>query len=152
MVAKGNQFGSADDSVVINKPLIIEPALPAFTNLSDQVDITAVLHNNTEVAQKLEVEIGLDDHAIFIGKLGETIPTSIPPATRNSRSRTKQLTIDSGETEVLHFPVAMIETGEFGMEMESAIADRSPTRRFHHIKAYRRISPSDFEIVENPTG
>ena len=111
VVAEGNRFGHAESPVVINKPLIIEPALPAFTNLTDQIDLSAVLHNNTGQAQEVEVEVGLDEHAIFLGEIGETIPTSLSNDT-GERSRTVTAILEAGATETLSFPVALTETGE----------------------------------------
>ena len=112
IVAEGNRFAHAEKPVVVNKPLIIEPALPAFSNLSDQLDITAVLHNNTKAAQDLEIKVALDDHAIFLKKLGDPVPTNFPSPDETVRLRNRKMTILPGQTEVLSFPVAMTKTGE----------------------------------------
>ena len=67
-------------STSTNKPLIIEPALPVFTNLTDQVDVSAVLHNNTNSAQEIEVTVTLDEHAVFVSQIGEKLTTNSGPA------------------------------------------------------------------------
>ncbi len=53
VVAEGNRFGKGEAPLLINKPLIIEPALPGFTNITDQIDIAAVVHNNTAASQEI---------------------------------------------------------------------------------------------------
>ncbi len=113
VVAEGNRFGHADRPVVTNKPIIVEPALPAFANLSDQIDITAVLHNNTKEARDLEVDVELDRHAVFLERIGEPVPTILRgDSDAGDRRRTRSLSLQPGQTEVLHFPVAMVSTGE----------------------------------------
>ena len=111
IVSEGNRFGSGETPVVINKPLIIEPALPGFTNLTDQIDVAAVLHNNSGAAQEVEVTVTLDSHAIFLGRIGETIPTSLTPAPEAGQKVVK-LNLPAGATETVSFPIAMTATGE----------------------------------------
>lgn len=111
VVAEGNRFGSGETPVVINKPLIIEPALPGFTNLTDQIDIAAVLHNNSGAAQEVEIAVALDEHAIFLGRIGETLNTSLAPAPETG-AKTVKLTLPAGATETVSFPVGFVRTGE----------------------------------------
>ena len=120
VVAKKNRFGSADENLVVNKPIIVEPALPSFSNLSDRIDITAVLHNNTREVQELEVTVSMDDHAIFLKDLGEVIPTNLSNLPKDSKRRINKLQIDPGQTEVLHFPVGMTKTGEAKWKWKAA--------------------------------
>ncbi len=111
IVAEGNRFGSGETPVVINKPLIIEPALPGFTNITDQIDVAAVLHNNSGAAQEVEVTVTLDPHAIFLGRIGEIIPTSLAPAP-DAGQKVVKLNLPAGATETISFPIAMTATGE----------------------------------------
>lgn len=111
VVAEGNRFGSGEAPVVINKPLIIEPALPGFTNVTDQIDVAAVLHNNTAAAQEVEVTVALDEHALFLSRIGETINTSLAPAP-GARERITKVNLAAGATETVSFPIALTATGE----------------------------------------
>jgi len=111
VVAEGNRFGSGETPVVINKPLMIEPALPGFTNVTDQIDIAAVLHNNSGAPQEVEVSVTLDEHAMFVGRIGETIHTNLAPAAGAGEKRVK-VSLPNGATETVSFPVAMTATGE----------------------------------------
>lgn len=111
VAAEGTRFGNAEADLVVNKPLVIEPALPRFSNLADQIDLSAVLHNNTDRAQRVEVEVLLDEHATFLEEVGATAPTSLGPDQREGR-RAERLTLAPGATETLRFPVGMTDTGE----------------------------------------
>ncbi|MEX2580166.1 MAG: alpha-2-macroglobulin family protein [Verrucomicrobiales bacterium] len=111
VVAQGNRFGNGEEPIVVNKPLVIEPALPGFTNLTDQIDVSAVLHNNTGNAQEVEIEVELDEHAVFLGRLGENVPTALTSGNRET-TRTVKAVLDAGATETFAFPVALTRVGE----------------------------------------
>lgn len=111
VVAEGNRFGHSEEPVVINKPLIIEPALPVFTNVTDQIDVSAVLHNNTNQAQEVEVSVQLDSHAVFVKQIGDKIPTNLTDA-NGENLRTVSAILDPGATETLSFPIALTKVGE----------------------------------------
>jgi uncharacterized protein YfaS (alpha-2-macroglobulin family) len=127
VVAEGNRFGKGEGPVVINKPLIIEPALPGFTNVTDQIDISAVLHNNTAASQEIEVSVSLDPHAIFLNQLGETIPTSLPATAPGASG--KDCEVDAtGRSHRDGFLSRCIDGGGRGqVELESEVADRGAT-------------------------
>ncbi len=111
IVSEGNRFGHAEKPLVINKPLIIEPALPGFSNITDQIDLTAVLHNNTGISQDVEIEVNLDDHAVFLNEISKMIPTSLTEAKGETR-RVERISLRAGATETLRFPVGMTKVGE----------------------------------------
>lgn len=111
VVAEGNRFGQGEAPVVINKPLIIEPALPVFTNITDQIDVAAVLHNNTAAAQEVEVSVTLDEHATFLGRIGETINTSLT-APGAANEKLVKLNLPAGATETVSFPIGLTKVGE----------------------------------------
>ncbi len=112
VVAEGNRFGKAEAPLLVNKPLIIEPALPGFTNVTDQIDISAVLHNNSKVAHEVEVTVTLDSHGIFLSQLGEVVPTSLTDAAPASAEKVVKLALAAGATETVSFPIALTKTGE----------------------------------------
>lgn len=55
-----DQFGSADSSFEVNKPMMLEPALPRFANVGDTILLRGVLHNLTETAGEVDVRVELD--------------------------------------------------------------------------------------------
>lgn len=110
VAAAGNRFGHAEAPLVINKPLIIEPALPVFTNVTDQIDVSAVLHNNSGEAQEVEVTVTLDGHAAFLSEIGGSL-TSLRPG-GNPESRSVKAILNPGATESLRFPIVLNDVGE----------------------------------------
>ena len=46
---KQSQFGGGDSAFEVNKPVMLEPALPRFANLGDKITLRAVLHNTTDL-------------------------------------------------------------------------------------------------------
>jgi uncharacterized protein YfaS (alpha-2-macroglobulin family) len=42
-----DRFGSGESAFKINKPLMIEPAVPRFARLGDEFLVKAVVHNTT---------------------------------------------------------------------------------------------------------
>ncbi len=110
IVAEGNRFGHAEAPLVINKPLMIEPALPRFTNVTDQIDVAAIVHNNTEKRQEISLTVELDKHAVFLTEIGSPAPTNI--AAPGNISRTLTGFIEAGGTESFALPVALTEVGE----------------------------------------
>ncbi len=111
VASKGNRFGHNESPVVINKPLIIEPALPGFTNITDQIDVAAVLHNNTGRTQEIEINVHLDEHAVFIGTIGDKVPTS-QVGSESTTLRTATAFLEPGATETVSFPIALTSVGE----------------------------------------
>lgn len=111
VVSEGSRFGHGEAPVIINKPLIIEPALPVFTNLTDQIDVSAVLHNNTDKAQEVEVTVTLDDRAVFVSRIGESLSTNLSNDSQETQ-RTVRAILEAQATETLSFPIAMTSVGE----------------------------------------
>ncbi len=65
---KEAQFGVAQSAFEINKPVMIESAMPAFANLGDKLVMRAVAHNTTSNSGKAEVYFIADATA----RAGET--------------------------------------------------------------------------------
>lgn len=61
------QFGSAESGFEINKPLMLEPSLPRFGNITDKITARAVLFNRTEKAGDVEFSVQLDERAACNG-------------------------------------------------------------------------------------
>jgi uncharacterized protein YfaS (alpha-2-macroglobulin family) len=111
----GSRFASAADKFVVQKPLILEPSLPVFGNVGDQIDLTAVLHNNTEKALDLEVAVKLDSTAKFLKPQSAIIRTSTsgkPAAGDGDLSQTRTLHVAAGKTSSLSFPAVFTQVGE----------------------------------------
>ena len=73
LVAVGNEgverFGTAESKFKVNKPLMLEPALPRFANVGDQITLKAVLHNTTDKQAEVKVALTADSHYVFLSGL-----------------------------------------------------------------------------------
>lgn len=58
-----DSFGTAESSFEVNKPLMLEPSLPRFANVGDEVTVKGILLNTTDQAFEVEVSLAVDDHA-----------------------------------------------------------------------------------------
>ena len=90
-----NQFGRGESAFEISKPLMLEPALPRFANITDHIQARAVVLNTTDQAGNVLVTLELDDKAV----VGQA----------SSLSRT--LAITSNGSAVVEFPVVFTNTG-----------------------------------------
>lgn len=55
-----DQFGGAEAAFEVNKPVMIEPALPRFANVGDHITLRAVIHNTTDLAGEAEIRAEFD--------------------------------------------------------------------------------------------
>ncbi|MGB8166302.1 MAG: MG2 domain-containing protein [Chthoniobacteraceae bacterium] len=60
---KQDAFGAGESAFEVNKPVMLEPALPRFANIGDKLALRAVLHNLTDIGGEVEVQLALDETA-----------------------------------------------------------------------------------------
>ena len=60
---KEDAFGAGESAFEVNKPVMLEPALPRFANIGDKLSLRAVLHNLTDIGGEVEVQLALDETA-----------------------------------------------------------------------------------------
>jgi uncharacterized protein YfaS (alpha-2-macroglobulin family) len=90
---KRDQFGHAEGGFEINKPLMLEPAVPRFANVGDQIVLRAVVHNTTEEEGVASVKLQLD-------------------ATATAAELVRSTSIPAKGSVAVDFPVEFRETGE----------------------------------------
>ncbi|MFK5921372.1 MAG: alpha-2-macroglobulin family protein [Verrucomicrobiota bacterium] len=115
VVNQGQRFASTSGKIIIQKPLIIEPSLPVFANVGDQIDLRAVLHNNSKQDLDLEIRVELDQRAKFLTAQPNIIPTAAPLTpveSSNAQSTKRSLHIAAGKTYALQFPVIFTALGD----------------------------------------
>lgn len=113
-----SQFGTGESALEINKPLMVEPALPRFANVGDQIIARAVVHNQTAQPGQIEVTLGLDDKAMSAPSLdaisrNSALSSSATPdisATTNSIVAHSLLLVPH-TSGTLEFPLKLIEAG-----------------------------------------
>jgi alpha-2-macroglobulin len=89
---KQSQFGGGDSAFEVNKPVMLEPALPRFANLGDTITLRAVLHNTTDLDGQVDVALQLDNTA----RAAET---------------KRRVALPAHGSVAVDFPVEMIATG-----------------------------------------
>lgn len=103
------QYGSGTSKMTVTKPVIVEPALPAFANVGDDLLLQAVVHNTTGQAGKFEVTMKLDKHASFHSEEFKIIPAAADPNDPLLWRETVELA--AGESRGLPIPVHFEEVG-----------------------------------------
>ena len=88
-----DQFGSAESAFEVNKPVMIEPALPRFANVGDKLVLRGVLHNLTDTAGEVEVHVDFD-------------------GTVASESAARHVTLPARGSLAVDFPVTFKQAGE----------------------------------------
>ncbi|CAN5624856.1 hypothetical protein BH18VER1_BH18VER1_11420 [soil metagenome] len=73
---KQSQFGSGVSSFEVNKPVMIESAMPVFGNVGDKLVLRAVVHNSTDFGGRAEVYLDVDETA----RAGEKVRSFSLPA------------------------------------------------------------------------
>ena len=96
------RFGSAEASFRINKPLMLEPALPRFANAGDEINLKAVVHNTTDKPATVAVDLALDATARLLTGLG---------GQERDGAATASLEVPAGATRSATFPVRFVKAG-----------------------------------------
>lgn len=103
------RFGHADTGITIQKPLMIEPAMPRFARVDDELLLKAVLHNTTAESGEIEVVLTLDDKAAFITDVRPFTPVGNGKPEGKEWKRT--LLLRANETAAVAFPVKLANLG-----------------------------------------
>lgn len=107
-----DRFGKGESAFKVNKPLMVEPAVPRFARLDDEFLVKAVVHNTTQTDGPVEVTLTLDSTASFIEEKRDFIPASLKPADGGTAKQRKvTLQLKAGETAATAFPVKFVELG-----------------------------------------
>ena len=93
---------------------MVEPALPAFARIADEVLVKAIVHNTTDQAGEAEVQLTLDDRADFITDEREFVAVSLNPGKSKPEGKVwmKKVPVKAKETLAVSFPVKFTKTGE----------------------------------------
>lgn len=110
------KFGHAESSVVVSKPLMLEPKTPRHAYQGDLLVIQALVQNASEFKGTWEIA--------FRPHTGSGSPVC------SSTALAETVTLDPGQSLVLHFPLTVETTGEAAMQWTAvpiALNDRVPT-------------------------
>jgi uncharacterized protein YfaS (alpha-2-macroglobulin family) len=109
-----DRFGSGESAFVVNKPLMVEPVVPRFAHLGDELLIKGVVHNTTKDSGEVEVELKLDDTANLITEARSYVPVALTKNrtfTNDGKSERRVISLKAGETTAIAFPVRIVKTG-----------------------------------------
>ena len=112
-VKGADRFGSGESAFVINKPLMIEPVVPRFAHVGDEILVKAVLHNTTKDSGSVELELKLDDTATLISEPRPYALTGLNNRTMTNDGKTERRVVQlkAGETAAFAFPVKFVKRG-----------------------------------------
>ena len=113
-VKDADRFGTGESAFVVNKPLMIEPVVPRFANVGDEILVKAVVHNTTQFNGQVEVELKLDDTATLITEQRAFALVGLMKnrtTTNDGKSERRVITLKAGETTSLAFPVRFVKPG-----------------------------------------
>ncbi len=114
--AAAGRFGGGEGSFRVNKPLMLEPALPRFGNVGDHVTLRAVVHNQSPSAGEAEVTLELDGTATE-----DRVNQSHPAGTMRA-----QVHLEAGEAKPVEFPVSFVHTGTAKWTWRARLAGNTP--------------------------
>ena len=153
--AGSDRFGNGESAVTINKPLMIEPVVPRFARLGDELLVKAVVHNTTEQSGEVEVEFRLDDTTALITE-DRMFMAALPNRVIHpgGKSEKRVITLKAKETAALAFPVRFEKLGTAKWEWtarttkwpgaalsdgtESRFEVNHPVPEFHEVR-YARL-------------
>jgi hypothetical protein len=75
-VTADTQVGQATTELVVSKPLLVRPVTPRFFVAGDHVEIAAVVHNNTDEALDVTVQLEVEGASLEREDLAQTIPVA----------------------------------------------------------------------------
>ncbi|MDB6149291.1 MAG: Large extracellular alpha-helical protein [Chthoniobacter sp.] len=104
-------FGSAESAFEVNKPIMLEPALPRFANVGDALILRAVLHSRSDVAGEVVVALELD-------------------ATATAETKSLRVQLPARGSVAVDFPVTFAEVGEAKWKWTAAFASADGATRF----------------------
>lgn len=125
--AGAERFGQGTGELVVTKPVIVEPALPAFANVGDRHLLQAVVHNTTKQPGDFEVTLKLDDKAALWQPEDRMVPVSLDQPGATAREWRQIVRLEAASTRALPVPVAFAGEGETVMtwtiQEQNAAAD-----------------------------
>jgi uncharacterized protein YfaS (alpha-2-macroglobulin family) len=105
--AGADAFGTGQGTFEINKPLMLEPALPRFANVGDEVTAKGIVLNHTDQAFEVEVSLALDGHA----STTEPLVKRVSLAPHGVQAVSFPLVFNEAGTAVWQWKAASVTTG-----------------------------------------
>lgn len=92
------RMGSGISSLIVNKPMMLEPVAPRFASVGDRLIPKAILHNTSTASGEFEVSLELGPEARFTDEASSKL--------------SKTIALEAGETKAMPFSVQFTRMGE----------------------------------------
>lgn len=108
-----DRYGSGEGMFKVNKPLMIEPVVPRFARVGDELLVKAVVHNTTPHSGTVEVSLEVDEDCSLIREPRFFVPASLlkPNSKGEGRLQSQTIRLEAGETAAVAFPVSTDAVG-----------------------------------------
>ena len=116
-----NQFGTGKSAFTVSKPLIIEPSLPQFANLTDRLQARAVVQNQTDQAGAVLVSLQLDDKV----QAGTNLMGARAVTQSNIVTLFQTISVAAHGSATVEFPLVLAATGPAKWIWRARFADPS---------------------------
>ncbi len=107
-----HQFGASAAAFRVNKPLMLQPALPAFAHAGDRLQLRTLVHNRSTHAGAIEVAFESDSDGMAVVGIPEesTLASGAKPATKPRG--VQRITMEPGAITNVDFPVHFLKPGQ----------------------------------------
>jgi uncharacterized protein YfaS (alpha-2-macroglobulin family) len=136
-----DRFGTGTASIVVAKPLLMKPALPAFSGVGDEYSANVAVHNLTDQTGQVEVTLAGEGFQV-VGPAAQ----SIPLAGRESKEVGFKVKALAGSQAVFRFTLAM---GNEKDAAEFTIPTRYPNPLIT-VGTYGRMTESVGQAIKLP--
>lgn len=109
---RADQYGVGTSKMIVTKPVIVEPAMPAFANVGDEHMLQAVVHNTTDQAGTFEVTLKADDKIEILKPDYQIVPAALDSPTSEPSVWKQKIDLKAGETSSLPIPVRFTSLGK----------------------------------------
>lgn len=92
-----DRFGSAQDTIVVNKKLMLEPFVPRFANEGDLLKTKLLIQNNSEHSGTWLINLQADEH--------------VDLSSGQPQKLTQEVTLQPKSSKTIHIPVQFTNTG-----------------------------------------
>jgi uncharacterized protein YfaS (alpha-2-macroglobulin family) len=114
--AGGNQFGSAESAITIQKPLLIIPSMAQFARSGDKLVARAVIRNDAGHSENVRVQLQVD------GGLSSQEPTELALTVENGAAQTVDFPLVAGNPGSIHWQwVAQAQDHSDGVAADTVI-------------------------------
>ncbi len=140
------QFASSQNEFRVNKPVMIDPALPRFANEGDRLLARGVVHNRTPELRLAEATLELDERATNLnptelgGKEGKDHPIVIS-TNQNNRVLACRVKVPANGSAAVEFPILMRTAGSAQWVWRARFVDENRTQA---PAANNQSNPADF--------